>query len=134
MPLNIDPNWMTDPADAEALVGGVRILMQALKESPLRQKVKRLVTPISENSSDLDLASYIRTVTNTGWHPVGTCRMGGDHDPMAVVDNRLRVRGVSRLRVMDGSIMPTIISANTNAPIMAIAAKGVDLMMSTPPI
>jgi len=70
-------------------------------------------------------------VTGTNWHPVGSCRMGADDDPMAVLDPELRVRGVEGLRVFDGSMMPGIISANTNAPIMAIADRGVSLMMGT---
>lgn len=70
----------------------------------------------------------IRHITMTIYHPVGTCKMGPAHDPDAVVDPRLRVHGMKGLRVIDGSIMPTIISGNTNAPVIMIGEKGADLV------
>jgi choline dehydrogenase len=66
----------------------------------------------------------------TNWHPVGTCKMGNDQDEMAVLNNKLQVRGIKNLRVFDVSMMPNIISANTNAPAMAIADKACDIMLS----
>ena len=72
---------------------------------------------------------YIRSTTETNFHPVGTCRMGVADDPTAVLTPDLRVKGVEGLRVFDASMMPSIISANTNATVMAVADKGVDIMM-----
>ena len=79
--------------------------------------------------SDAALERYIRRTSNTVWHPVGSCKMG--HDKMAVVDDRLRVRGLTGLRVADASIMPTIVSGNTNAPCIMIGEKAADLVRAS---
>lgn len=79
-------------------------------------------------TSDTELATAAGDVATSIFHPVGTCRMGRTSDPLAVVDSRLRVRGVRGLRVADGSIMPRITSGNTNAPIMAIGEKAAEML------
>ena len=68
-------------------------------------------------------------MVKTNWHPVGTCKMGADNDEMAVLNTKLQVRGIQNLRVFDVSMMPNIVSANTNAPAMAIADKATDLLL-----
>jgi len=85
--------------------------------------------PPHERKSDEDLIAYMKRTTESNYHPVGSCRMGVEDDPMTVVTPDLRVKGIEGLRVMDASIMPMIISANTNATVMAVADKGVDLMI-----
>jgi len=87
------------------------------------------VFPGAEASSDADLTRFIREKAETIYHPVGTCRMGTDAH--AVVDAALRVHGISALRVIDASIMPTIVSGNTNAPTLMIAEKAADLIAGT---
>lgn len=84
------------------------------------------VLPGAASVTDADIAESIRNHDQTPYHPVGTCKMGGD--PLAVVNMQLRVYGVSGLRVVDASIMPTIVNANTNAPTMMIAEKAADLI------
>ncbi|NPT53064.1 GMC family oxidoreductase [Paraburkholderia elongata] len=126
----IDPGWLTRVEDVQELVGGVKFLRQVVNTRPFSDKVARVLLP-DTLTSDEEIANYVRRVTGTNWHPVGGCRMGPASDPMSVVDPELRVRGVTGLRVFDGSIMPNIISANTNAPIMAIADRAVSLMMGT---
>ena len=127
----VDPGWLTCREDITMLVAGVRFLLKLTRTSPFAEKVLRVVSPAPEGQTDEQLEQFIRQVTGTNWHPVGSCRMGADDDPTAVLDPELRVRGVERLRVFDGSMMPGIIRANTNAPIMAIADRGVSLMMGT---
>ncbi|MGH8430958.1 MAG: GMC oxidoreductase, partial [Solimonas sp.] len=84
--------------------------------------------PGPEFQSDAELAEAAGAIGTTIFHPVGTCKMGSD--PMAVVDDRLRVLGVDRLRVIDASIMPRITSGNTNAPTYLIAAKGAEMILA----
>ena len=87
------------------------------------------VTPGAQYQSDAQLEAAIRTQVGTAYHPVGTCKMGPDGDPMAVVDSKLRVRGVEGLRVADASIMPNVIGGNTNAPAMMIGEKAASFML-----
>jgi choline dehydrogenase len=84
------------------------------------------IIPGPSIETDLDVADYARRAGNTLYHPVGTCRMG--EDPRAVVDSRLRVRGIGRLRVIDASIMPTLTTGNTNAPTIMIGENGAKMI------
>jgi choline dehydrogenase len=86
----------------------------------------REVAPGADIQSDAAIENYIRATCGTVFHPIGTCKMGTD--PMAVVDHELRVYGVERLRVVDASIMPTLITGHTNAPTIAIGEKAADLI------
>ena len=79
-------------------------------------------------TSDEDLLAYARQRSSTVFHPTSTCRMG--NDPLAVVDQRLRVKGIEALRVIDASIMPDLVSGNTNAPVVAIAEKASDMILA----
>ncbi|TIX38648.1 MAG: choline dehydrogenase, partial [Mesorhizobium sp.] len=86
----------------------------------------REIVPGPDVDSDEKLADYIRREAMSVWHPAGSCKMGNDN--MAVVDSRLRVRGLERLRVIDASIMPVVTSGNTNAPTIMIGEKGADMV------
>lgn len=100
---------------------------RAIAETPaLAPYVKREVQPGPQAASAAELLDFCRHHGATIFHPVGTCRMG--NDPLAVVDARLRVHGIAGLRVIDGSAMPTLVSGNTNAPIVMMAEKAVDLI------
>jgi len=122
----IQPNYFADEADMQVLVEGVKIarkLGETLAFAPFRDVETH---PGSQVQSDEEISEYIRNYVETLYHPVGTCKMG--NDSMAVVDAHLRVRGVEGLRVIDASIMPTVVSGNTNAPTIMIAEKAADLM------
>ncbi len=123
----IDPRYLSDPLDAQILVRGVKIARQVLASEPMAGLVRQPRDPAASLRTDEQLLDYVRAKTFSVYHPVGTCRMGQGAN--AVVDERLRVRGVSGLRVVDASIMPKLISGNTNAPAMMIGEKGAELIL-----
>jgi len=125
-PPAIDPNYLADEIDRRTHVAGMRLARRFLRLPTLAPYFVRETLPGDEVQSDDEWLDYARRYGNTVFHPVGSCRMG--HDPMAVVDDRLRVHGVEGLRVIDASIMPTMPSANTNAAVYMIAEKGADLL------
>jgi choline dehydrogenase len=118
----IETNYLGTERDRRAIVGGLRWLHEIQSCSPLRELVDGEVLPGPEMRDDRALLDFARSTGGTVFHCVGTCRMGTDAD--AVVTPDLRVRGVEGLRVIDASVMPTITSGNTNAPVMMIAEKG----------
>ncbi|MER9374339.1 MULTISPECIES: GMC family oxidoreductase N-terminal domain-containing protein [unclassified Mesorhizobium] len=121
----IDPRFLGDQRDAELLLKGVRITRQVLA-SPALTRYRHKEMHIAGEPSDADLMTHIRTRADTVYHPVGSCRMGVDE--MAVVDPQLKVRGLEALRVVDASVMPTLIGGNTNAPTIMIAEKAADMI------
>lgn len=124
----LHPDFLTDSDDVGTLVRGMRLGRQILGASALRHLVGSEIAPGSEVSDDLDLEGYLRDTVATSYHPVGTCKMAPASDPESVVDQKLRVRGIDRLRVVDASIMPTIVSGNTNAPAMMIGERGAEFI------
>ena len=127
----IRPNWLSHPDDGRVLVEGVRYLRRIVEAEPIARMVAGVRAPSPSFDTDDSLLRYCRKAVNTNYHPVGSCRIGADGDPGAVLTPDLKVRGVERLRVFDASMMPSIVSANTNAPVMAVADRGVDLMMGS---
>ena len=123
----IRANFLTAPRDVAALISGLMKMREVLKLAPFADFVAEEHTPGPKVASEADWAAYIRDKGGTSFHPVGTCRMGPDE--ASVVDPQLRVRGVSGLRVVDASIMPTIVSGNTNAPAIMIGEKGADMIL-----
>ena len=126
----VDPNYLGDPVDLRQLIEGLRIAREIAGAEPLRQALSRELLPGAGVQNDAALADYIRKTVRTDWHPVGTCRMGRTDDPETVVSPTLEVLGVQGVRVIDASVMPNIVSANTNAPTMALADRGLSLMLS----
>ncbi|MCC8950841.1 GMC family oxidoreductase N-terminal domain-containing protein [Bradyrhizobium sp. Arg62] len=118
MPL-INPNFMGEEEDVRAAVEAVRAVRKVMAQESLASVIEEEMDPGPGIQSDAEIAEWVKRVVTTMWHPVGTCRMG--QDARAVVDARLRVRGVEGLRVIDASIMPNISSGNTNAPTQALA-------------
>ena len=125
----VDPQFFGDPEDLRLTVAGLRYAREVLATSPVRGMVDREIFPGPDVMSDEALAAHCRRTVKTNYHPVGTCRMGRETDRDAVVTPDLKVRGIEGLRIVDASIMPTITSGNTNAPVLAIADKAVDILM-----
>jgi choline dehydrogenase len=126
----VSPNWLADDEDTKRLVEAIRYLRGIAAREPLASIVTEEVGPGTKLQSDDELSDYIRRTTESNYHPVGTCRMGHPNDFMSVLTPDLKVKGVNGLRVFDASMMPSIISSNTNATVMAVADRAVDIMMS----
>ena len=120
-------NYLSTEVDRIANVEGLKVLRRILQAPALRPYVMQEVDPGAKVSTDEELLNYCRARGSTIYHPTSTCRMGSD--PLAVVDQRLRVRGLEGLRVVDGSIMPDLVSGNTNAAIIMIAEKASDMIL-----
>ena len=123
----IDPNYAAHQRDVDRLVRGVKLARTIAAQSALAAYNREEVAPGSQIQSDADLAAWVRRTAETAYHPVGTCKMGVDE--MAVVDARLRVRGIGGLRVGDCAIMPTVVGGNTNAPATMIGEKGAAMIL-----
>jgi choline dehydrogenase len=126
-PPEIRINYLATETDRTAFVEGLKILRKILAAPALKSYSVEEVYPGSKVASDEDLLDFCRRTGSTVYHPTSTCRMG--NDPLAVVDQRLRVRGIEGLRVVDASIMPDLMSGNTNAPTIMIAEKASDMIL-----
>ena len=113
--------------DCEVLLAGMKAVRRIADTPAMRRYIAREHEPGASCANDADMLDYLRRRGGISYHPVGTCRMG--NDAAAVVDERLRVRGVQALRVVDASIMPTLVSGNTNAPTIMIAEKGAAMIL-----
>ncbi len=122
----IDLNMMGEEEDLETLLKALKQSRRLLNSPAFEVLEPEEFRPGPDVESDEELRAYIRTNAQTIYHPVGTCKMGPASDGTAVVDDRLRLYGIEGLRVVDGSIMPTLTSGNTNAPIIMIAEKTAD--------
>ena len=123
----IRPNYLATPGDRQVAADALKLTRRIVAQAPLQRFRPDEFKPGPQVASDEDLAQAAGDIATTIFHPVGTARMG--RDDRAVVDDRLRVRGIADLRVIDASVMPTITSGNTNAPTTMIAEKGADLVL-----
>ena len=118
----IKPNYLSAPGDLRVALAGLGLARAIFAQPPFAEHSAGEIVPGPSVTTEAGLTEYIRANGTTIYHPVGTCKMG--EDPQAVVDSRLRVRGLSGLRVIDASIMPAVTTGNTNAPTIMIAEKG----------
>ncbi|MDP7592271.1 MAG: choline dehydrogenase [Litorilituus sp.] len=121
-------NMLQDEDDQKDMIQAVKIARSILAQPPLSDHNGKEIFPGEETQSDEEILEFLKNKTNTIYHPVGTCKMGSDD--LAVVDSELKVHGIKSLRVIDASIMPTLISGNTNAPTIMIAAKIADNILA----
>ncbi|HEY2178746.1 MAG TPA: GMC oxidoreductase, partial [Caulobacteraceae bacterium] len=125
-------NYMAAEEDRRAIRAGFDMVRALAAQPSLAAIVKREINPGPEVNDDSAIEAWIRRSAETIYHPVGTCRMAPSGDPMAVVDETLRVAGVGALRVVDASVMPTLIGGNTNAATIMIAEKAADMILGRP--
>ncbi|MCM2678551.1 GMC family oxidoreductase [Echinimonas agarilytica] len=128
-PPRVTLNMLSDEDDMRVMVEGVKRVREILSNSEISPLLEGEIFPGEAVQTDGQIAHFIRKKANTIYHPVGTCKMG--NDAMAVVDHELKVRGVQSLRVVDASIMPTIVSGNTNAPTIMIAEKAAAMILAS---
>jgi choline dehydrogenase len=124
----IQPRYMTAQTDRDVMIAGMKVLRKIMAQKPIRKYIVEERMPGPRCESDADFLNYARSNGTTVFHPTSTCRMGSD--VTAVVDERLRVHGIEGLRVVDGAVMPTVVSGNTNAAIIMIAEKGADMILA----
>ncbi len=125
-PPGIDPQFLSDDRDLQTLIKGARMTRAVLEAPAMKKYAQKELFGVHDNMTDAQWEQNIRNRADTVYHPVGTCKMG--HDDMAVVDARLKVHGLEGLRVADASIMPNVISGNTNAPTIMIGEKCADMI------
>jgi choline dehydrogenase-like flavoprotein len=114
------------------MMDGQRFFLRAFTTTPLKERIKQVAIPDPKDLSDEALMKHCRRFVKTNYHPAGTCRMGTASDSMAVLDSRLRVRGVDNLRICDLSAMPNINAGNTNAPAMMMGSRCAELITGRP--
>ena len=119
----VSPNLLLHPDDMAAMIAGQRFFVRAFQTGPLASRIKRLAIPDPARLDEVTLADHCRRFVKTNYHPASTARMGADGDPMAVLDARMRVRGIEGLRVADMSAVPDINAGNTNAPAMMLGDR-----------
>ncbi|MCH2056957.1 MAG: choline dehydrogenase [Thalassotalea sp.] len=126
---NITLNMLSHPDDQTIMIKAIKRAREIFAQPPVANKVTNEIFPGEGCQSDEDILEFLKNKASTIYHPVGTCKMG--QDELSVVDSELKVHGIDSLRVVDASIMPTVVSGNTNAPTIMIAAKIADNILAT---
>jgi choline dehydrogenase len=129
----IAPNYLSTDADRQVAADSLRVTRRIVGQEALAKYAPKEVKPGVQYESDEDLARLAGDIATTIFHPVGTTKMGADNDAMAVVDSKLRVKGVTHLRVVDAGVMPLITSGNTNSPTLMIAEKAARWILEANP-
>jgi choline dehydrogenase len=130
-PPAMQPNYLPTPEDRATLVAGIRLARALAATRALRPYVESEYLPGTAAQLDDDLLEFAKNTAGTIFHPSGTTRMGPAGDALAVVDPQLRVHGIDGLRVVDCGIMPTLVSGNTNVPVVMIAEKASDMILAS---
>ncbi len=128
-PPSMQPNYLSTEHDRRTAIAGVRLARSIAATSPLKQLMKAEYRPGHEAQSDDEILHFCREYGATIFHPTGTAKMGPVQDQMAVVDSQLKVHGIEGLRVVDGAIMPTLVSGNTNVPIIMVAERAAEFIL-----
>ena len=124
----IDPKFLSDPEDMKDMVDGYKAMMKVMSSEHFSKYISEDTTRPVDINDDADIEQAMRELADTVYHPVGTCKMGDDD--MSVVDSNLKVHKMKGLRVVDASIMPTLVGGNTNAPTIMIGEKASDLILN----
>ncbi len=130
----IQPNYLAEEHDRRVLLAGLKLARKLLASDPLKPYYDSESIPGPDVQTDDELLAIAQRYGTTTFHPMGTCKMGPATDPSAVVDDQLRVHGIEKLRVIDASVMPTMLSANLNAATMMIGEKGADMVRGREPL
>jgi choline dehydrogenase-like flavoprotein len=125
----VSPNLLKDPEDLREMMEGQRFFLRAFQAEPLRSRIQEVKFPDPARLDDDSLAAHCKRMVKTNYHPASTARMGADGDPMAVLDARMRVRGIEGLRVADMSACPNINAGNTTAPALMLGSRCADFVM-----
>jgi choline dehydrogenase len=125
----MQPNYLSTERDRATTVAGLKLSRRLAATRALSSYVAGEYLPGAAATTDADLLEFARNKGATIFHPSGTCKMGPAGDTMAVVDPELRVHGIGNLRVVDCSVMPTLVAGNTNAPVIMIAEKAADMIL-----
>ena len=127
-------NYMATEGDRREMRDGIRLTREIFAQKAFDPYRGAELAPGPDVTTDAAIDSHIRRKSESAYHPSCSCKMGGDDDPVAVVDGNLRVRGIEGLRVVDASIMPNVVSGNLNAPTIMIAEKAADIILGKTPL
>jgi choline dehydrogenase-like flavoprotein len=131
MPPAMEPNYLSAEYDRQVMRAGFKLARELMAQPAFAEFSHGEIWPGPDIQSDDEIDDFIASAASTVYHPVGTCRMGTDEE--AVLDGALKVRGAKGLRVVDASIMPTLVGGNTNAPTIMIAEKAADMILADKP-
>lgn len=129
-PAKIDGNFLAEQADVDTLVRGVKLARKILRSPSMKKIITEELAPSARDElDDAAIEKYVRERAKTVYHPSGTCKMGAESDAMSVVTSKLKVKGIAGLRICDASVMPNLVSGNTNAPVIMIAERCANFML-----